>query len=71
VLKIVALVLQRITRRVFDLPARASTAHEFVYLTRADPQVGDPTEVLTLLANSPKCPTGVIWEHNGAPERLQ
>src|SRR6516225_11901388 len=53
-LKVVALIFQRIERLIFDLPPRSTTAHELIDVTRAYPQVCHPTKVLLLvLANLP------------------
>src|SRR5882724_7527002 len=54
VLKIVALILQRIERLIFNLPPRPAIAHVFIDVTLTHPQVRHPTEVLHLvLANLP------------------
>jgi hypothetical protein len=52
VLKVIALVFQRVERLIFDLPAGASTAHEAIDVARAHPHVSHPTEVL-LLGSAP------------------
>src|SRR5436190_24163651 len=49
VLKVVALIFQRIERLIFYLPPRSATAHEFVDSALAYPEVRHPTEVLHLI----------------------
>src|SRR6266446_1350392 len=49
VLKVVALIFQRIERFIFNLPPRPATAHELIDVTLAYPQVRHPTEVLHLV----------------------
>src|SRR5262245_31539416 len=49
VLKVVALIFQRIERLIFNLPPGSSTPHEVKDIALAHPQVGDPTEVLDLV----------------------
>ena len=49
VLKVIALVFQRIERLVFDLPPGASPPHEVKDVARAHAQVRHPTEVLDLV----------------------
>ena len=49
VLKVIALVFQRIERLIFDLPPRSSTPHEVIHVALAHPQVRHPTEVLDLV----------------------
>src|SRR2546426_4525110 len=49
VLKVVALIFQRIERFIFNLPPRPATAHELIDVTPAYPQVRHPTEVLHLV----------------------
>src|SRR5882724_13460622 len=49
VLEVVALILQRVERFSFNLPACPATPHEWVDITLAYPQVRHPTEVLHLV----------------------
>src|SRR5215831_14640090 len=49
VLEVVALILQRVERFIFNLPACPATPHEWVDITLAYPQVRHPTEVLHLV----------------------
>jgi hypothetical protein len=49
VLKMVALIFQRIERLIFNLPPRPATAHERIDVTFTYPQVRHPTEVLDLV----------------------
>src|SRR6266850_2389304 len=49
VLKVVALIFQRIERLIFNLPPGSSTPHEVKDITPAHPQIGHPTEVLDLV----------------------
>src|SRR6266852_3829429 len=49
VLKMVALIFQRIERLIFNLPPRPATAHERIDVTFTHPQVRHPTEVLDLV----------------------
>ena len=54
VLEVVALILQRVERLIFDLPACSTAPHEVKDIACAHPQVCDPAEVLDLvLANLP------------------
>src|SRR6266849_3569552 len=54
VLKVVALIFQRIERLIFHLPPRPATAHEFIDVPRTHPYVRHPTEVLDrVLADLP------------------
>src|SRR2546425_12796605 len=54
VLKVVALIFQRIERLIFNLPPRPATAHEFIDVPRTHPYIRHPTEVLDrILANLP------------------
>ena len=48
VLKVVALIFQRIERLIFNLPPGASSPHEVKDVARAHPQVRHPAEVLDL-----------------------
>src|SRR5215471_19848910 len=48
VLKVIALIFQRIERLIFDLPPRPATAHQAIDVACAYPHVGHPTEVLDL-----------------------
>src|SRR6266851_5840555 len=58
VLKMVALIFQRIERLIFNLPPRPATAHEFRDVPRTHPYIRHPTEVLDRVpANLP-----VIYE---------
>src|SRR5215510_1137504 len=50
VLKVIALIFQRIECLIFDLPPRPATAHQGIDVTWAHPHVGHPTEVLHLLS---------------------
>src|SRR5215471_1093059 len=52
VLKVVALVLERVERLIFDLPACPATPYELVDVALAYAQVRHPTEVLHLLWTS-------------------
>ena len=49
VLKVIALIFQRIEGLIFDLPPRPPTAHEGIDIAFAHPQVSHPTEVLDLV----------------------
>src|SRR3984893_9426930 len=49
VLKVIALIFQRIERLIFDLPPRPATAHEGINVAFTHPYVCHPTEVLHLL----------------------
>ena len=49
VLKVIALVFQRIEGFVFDLPPGSSTSHETKDVALVHPQVRHPTEVLDLV----------------------
>src|SRR5215475_1732237 len=49
VLKVVALIFQRIERLIFNLPPGSSASHEVKDIAPAHSQVGHPTEVLDLL----------------------
>src|SRR6516225_4963845 len=49
VLEVVALILQRVERFIFNLPACPATPHEWVDITLAYPQVRHPTELLNLV----------------------
>src|SRR5215510_9019152 len=49
VLEVVTLILQRVARFIFHLPACPATPHEWVDITLAYPQVRHPTEVLHLV----------------------
>src|SRR5882724_7411203 len=49
VLKVVALMFQRIERFIFNLPPRPATAHKVIDVPLAYPQVRHPTEVLHLV----------------------
>src|SRR5215813_3777189 len=46
VLKVVALIFQRLERLIFHLPPRPTTAHELIDVPLAHPQVRHPAEVL-------------------------
>src|SRR5918992_6351208 len=46
VLKMIALILQRIERFIFDTPARPCPLHELVHGAFVDTQIGDPAEML-------------------------
>ena len=46
VLKVIALVFQRVEGLIFDLPPGAPTSHEVKDIPFGHPQVGDPAEVL-------------------------
>ena len=48
VLKVIALIFQRIERLIFDLPPRPATAHQGIDGARAHPQVRHPTKMLHL-----------------------
>ena len=50
VLEVVALVFQRIERLIFNAPPRSTTPHDLIHRAFIDPQVGDPTEMLHLVA---------------------
>src|SRR5215471_20390634 len=71
VLKVVALVLERVERLIFDLPACPATPHELVDVALAYAQVRHPAEVLHLLWASlpvldeidPYVPSGPIEWH--------
>ena len=52
VFKMVALVLQRVERFVFDLPTRTPTSDQMTRVVRSDRQIGDPTEAFANLAVS-------------------
>jgi hypothetical protein len=49
VLKVLALVLQRVAGRIFDLPPGAPTPHEVKDIPFGHPQVGEPAEGLALV----------------------
>src|SRR5262249_24695748 len=49
VLEVVTLILQRVERFIFNLPACPATPHEWIDITLAYPQVRHPTEVLHLV----------------------
>src|SRR6266446_7533004 len=49
VLKVIALVFQRIAGLVFDLPPRPPTPHEVIHVPCADAQVRHPAKVLDLV----------------------
>src|SRR6266446_6071927 len=49
VLKVRALIFQRIERLIFNLPPRPASTHEPIDITLAHPQVRYPTEVLDLV----------------------
>src|SRR5262249_31550252 len=48
VLKVIALVFQRIARLIFDLPPRLATPHEAIDIASAHAQVRHPAKVLDL-----------------------
>ena len=50
VLKVIALICQRIERLIFDLPPCPATAHQGIDVAFAHPHVGHPTQVLHLLS---------------------
>src|SRR5262250_136890 len=49
VLKVVALVFQRIERLIFDFPPRSPAPHELIDGAFMDAKVGDPAEMLDLV----------------------
>src|SRR5215471_4069074 len=49
VLKVIALIFQRVERLMFDLPPRSAPAHEGIHVACTYPYVCHPTEVLHLL----------------------
>src|SRR5215468_3659784 len=49
VLKVIALIFQRIERLIFSLPPRSSTAHELIDVPLAHAQVRHPAAVLDLV----------------------
>src|SRR5262245_65675391 len=54
VLKVIALIFQRVERLIFDFPPRPATAHEGIHVACTHPQVRHPTEVLhPLIAHFP------------------
>src|ERR671911_1222150 len=46
VLEMIALILQRIERLIFDAPARPCPLHEPIHRAFVDTQIGHPTEML-------------------------
>src|SRR5215467_949477 len=50
VLKVIALIFQRVERLIFDLPPRSAPAHEGIHIACTYPYVCHPTEVLHLLS---------------------
>src|SRR5215472_3535680 len=54
VLKVIALIFQRIERLIFNLPPRPATTHELIDVPLTHPQVRHPAEVLDhVLADLP------------------
>ena len=56
--ELIALILQRIERFVFDLPTRTTASDQMTRVVRSDGQIGDPAEALENRAV--RCVLGVL-----------
>ncbi len=58
--ELIALILERVERFVFDLPTRATASDKMTRVVRSDGQIGDPTEAFENRAV--RCLLGVLQE---------